>query len=155
MRGAATSDGLTRALLPSDVARRSGLYRKLQQQGAVFGEIAGGALPMRYRDEDDEAALARHLGLSELSALPRLGFKGKSVLSQMNTEGVTLEFRPNRAFRQEDGTLAAELAMTEVLLLSPACTSFDQYENFEQRGTDFKMHVARHLPGTGKTEKRG
>ena len=111
--------GLTRALQPTDALRRSGLYRKLRKQGAVFGEIAGGALPARYRDEGDEVMIAEKLGLAELSALPRLGFKGRSVLSQMNTDGVTLEFRPNRAFRQKDGTLAAVLAMTEVLLLSP------------------------------------
>lgn len=116
---ATTAGGLTLATQPADVARRSGLYRKLREQGAVFGDVAGGALPMRYRNEDDGAATARNLGLAELSALPRIGFKGQAVLSQMNTQGVTLEFRPNRAFRQDDGTLAAVLAMTEVLLLSP------------------------------------
>ncbi len=66
-----------------------------------------------------KSRVPRNLGLAELSALPRIGFKGRAVLSQMNKEGVTLEFRPNRAFRQKDGTLAAVLAMTEVLLLSP------------------------------------
>ena len=119
MVGATTSEGLTRALLPTDAVRRSGLYRKLLASGAVFGEIEGGALPMRYRHQDDEISRAKSLGLAELSALPRIGFKGRAVLSQMNTQGVTLEFRPNRAFRQKDGTLAAVLAMTEVLLLSP------------------------------------
>jgi sarcosine oxidase, subunit gamma len=117
--GTASPDSLTRALQPTDVARRSGLYRTLREQGAVFGEIAGGALPMRYRHEGDGIATARNLGLAELSVLPRIGFKGRAVLSQMNTAGVILEFRPNRAFRQDDGTLAAVLAMTEVLLLSP------------------------------------
>ena len=113
------ADGLTRVMLPTDVARRSGLYRTLQEQGAVFGDVAGSTSPMRYRDGGDEVTTAKKLGLAELSALPRLGFKGKAVLSQMNTRGMTLEFRPNRAFRQKDGTLAAVLAMTEVLLLSP------------------------------------
>ncbi len=31
----------------------------------------------------------------------------------------------------------------DVVLLSPACTSFDAYENFEQRGEDFRRHVLR------------
>ncbi|MGI9434254.1 MAG: sarcosine oxidase [Geminicoccaceae bacterium] len=115
----AASDGLTRAPLPTDVKRRSAHYRKLRQEAAVFGEVAGCVLPMRYRDAGDERAAARNLGLVELSPLQRIGFKGRAVLSRMNTDGVTLEFRPNRAFRQKDGTLAAVLAMTEVLLLSP------------------------------------
>jgi UDP-N-acetylmuramoylalanine--D-glutamate ligase len=37
---------------------------------------------------------------------------------------------------------ASKLALPgDVVLLSPACTSFDAYENFEQRGEDFKRHV--------------
>ena len=48
-----------------------------------------------------------------------------------------------------DGTLAnavshaAELAdRGEVVLLSPACASYDQYDNFEQRGDEFRALVA-------------
>jgi UDP-N-acetylmuramoylalanine--D-glutamate ligase len=37
---------------------------------------------------------------------------------------------------------ASKLAQSgDVVLLSPACTSFDAYENFEQRGEDFRRHV--------------
>lgn len=37
---------------------------------------------------------------------------------------------------------ASKLAQEgDVVLLSPACTSFDAYEKFEQRGEDFRRHV--------------
>ena len=29
----------------------------------------------------------------------------------------------------------------DIILLSPACTSFDSYKNFEERGEDFKKIV--------------
>jgi UDP-N-acetylmuramoylalanine--D-glutamate ligase len=39
---------------------------------------------------------------------------------------------------------ASALALRgDVVLLSPACTSFDAYENFEQRGADFRALVGR------------
>jgi UDP-N-acetylmuramoylalanine--D-glutamate ligase len=36
---------------------------------------------------------------------------------------------------------AAEAAPGEVVLLAPAAASFDQYDNFEQRGADFIAQV--------------
>jgi UDP-N-acetylmuramoylalanine--D-glutamate ligase len=42
---------------------------------------------------------------------------------------------------------AAESAPGETVLLAPAAASFDQYDNFEQRGQDFMDHVSRHLAG--------
>ena len=41
---------------------------------------------------------------------------------------------------------AASTAGEPVVLLSPACASFDQYRNFEVRGDDFRALVAA-LPG--------
>ena len=112
------AERLTSLPLPADFQRRSPIHRKLRAAGAVFGKVADGAMPIRYREGGEEET-AKELGIADLSPLPRTGFKGKAVLSHMNTQGVILEFRPNVAFRQKDGTLAAVLAMTEVLLLSP------------------------------------
>jgi UDP-N-acetylmuramoylalanine--D-glutamate ligase len=38
---------------------------------------------------------------------------------------------------------AAEAEPGEVVLLAPAAASFDQYDNFEQRGEDFARQVAK------------
>jgi UDP-N-acetylmuramoylalanine--D-glutamate ligase len=40
--------------------------------------------------------------------------------------------------------IAAERAQPgDVVLLAPACSSFDQFENYEHRGREFKQLVAR------------
>ena len=58
------------------------------------------------------------LVIADLSALPRIGFKGRGTIEAMKKRGVTIEAVPNRAFRQSDGGLCLVLAPSEVIVLS-------------------------------------
>ncbi|MGI9484535.1 MAG: sarcosine oxidase [Geminicoccaceae bacterium] len=132
------SESLTALPLSSDYQIRSPIYRRLRAEGAVFGEVGDAAVPVRYREDGEEEA-AGDLGLADLSPFPRIGFKGNAVLSEMNTRGASLEFRPNHAFRQKDGTLVTVLTMTEVLLLSPLS---GKAPALEKLGADWSIEKA-------------
>ncbi|MBY0380631.1 MAG: hypothetical protein K2W78_01755 [Xanthobacteraceae bacterium] len=63
---------------------------------------------------------AKPLTITDLSALPRLGFKGRGTLAAMQAKGLVLENQPNRAFPQSDGLICMVLAASEVFLLGAA-----------------------------------
>jgi len=64
--------------------------------------------------------LANQLLIAELSALPRLGFKGRGTLPFMLDRGLLLANATNCAFLQPDGLICMVLAASEVFLLGPA-----------------------------------
>ena len=105
-------------LLPQDLTRRSFLYRELESAGAAFEEINGAAMAMRYGDDAvAEAAQARSLGLCDLSALPRTGFKGWNMPAWLKGQGAEMAEESNLVTPQSDGTRIARLAPSEALLL--------------------------------------
>lgn len=61
--------------------------------------------------------MTQPLVISDLSEMPRLGFKGRGTLPAMQARGLQLENKPNRAFRQADRSLCLVLAASEVFLL--------------------------------------
>ena len=104
------------ALKPADLTRRSNLYRVATRLGARWSEVNGFAAPADYGDAAGETAAARNLGIADLAALPRAGYKGWDMATWAAGQGVDLP-QPNRARVQGDGTLAMRLSNGELVLL--------------------------------------
>jgi len=51
--------------------------------------------------------LQRRLALTDLSPLPRTGFKGTGTVEWLTAQGMTIGPDSNMAYRQADGSLAA------------------------------------------------
>ena len=103
---------------PNAQLRRSFVYRKLLDMGAHFAPINGGSVAMDFGDDaDDEATLARRLGIADLSPLPRTGFKGAGTIEWLQSQDVTIGPDSNRGYRQAGGETALRLAPGEILLI--------------------------------------
>lgn len=102
---------------PTEPPRRGFIDRKLAQAGANFDTVANAKMALDFGDREAERAAARHLGLADLSGLPRTGFKGPGTPAWLIGQGVGLAKDSNRAARQKGGALAARLAPNEVLIL--------------------------------------
>ena len=107
--------------------RRSQLYRRHIENGAVFESLSNAtaedsALVSHYGStsykQEQELTQAQHLGLADLSTLPRIGFKGLGTPDWATGQGIELPTQPNRAILQSDGTLVARLSQSELLLAS-------------------------------------
>ena len=87
-------------------------------------------------------------GLAALA--PHLGTVAKAYVIGREAEAIGLDLKdiPHSICRTM--AIAVAEAMTEAepgdtVLLAPAAASFDQYDNFEERGDDFMAEVNRHL----------
>lgn len=100
---------------PEQHLRRSPLRAALVNAGASWSSAGDCAIAENLGNPDG----ARHLAITDLSPLPRLGFKGRETIAAMQKRGFVVEAAPNRAFRQSDGGLCLVLAPGEVILLSP------------------------------------
>ena len=74
---------------------------------------------------------------------------GEAAPAFAATIGERIPYEISAVLENAVASAAADAAMAgaeAVVLLSPACASFDQYRNFELRGDAFREHV-RALPG--------
>ncbi len=102
---------------PEQHLRRTPLRSALAKAGAKWTTTPAGDATIS--DGLGTTDTARHLAITDLSPLPRLGFKGRETIPAMQKRGIVLEGTANRAFRQPDGGLCLVLAASEVILLSP------------------------------------
>lgn len=103
---------------PTGRLRRSYVYRTLQALGAEFQPWRDGAMAVRLGGSvEAETAAGRKLALVDLSPLPRTGFKGTGAVEWLMERGLRIGAESNMAYRQEDGSLAARLAPTEIFLI--------------------------------------
>lgn len=101
---------------PEQHLRRTPLRAALVKAGATWVPTPAGDAAIS--DGLGNIDAARNLAITDLSPLPRLGFKGRETITAMQKRGIVLEATPNRAFRQPDGGLCLVLAASEVILLS-------------------------------------
>ena len=115
-------------------ARRSFVYRRLARSGARFADSGGAAVAMQFADTATEIEMSRHLGLADLSPLPRVGFKGPGTMGWLVDNGVLIDgSRPNWSWRQNNGALAITRSNTEALILSDLSTRDDLCDRLESK----------------------
>ncbi|MEM9996829.1 MAG: UDP-N-acetylmuramoyl-L-alanine--D-glutamate ligase [Bacteroidota bacterium] len=95
--------------------------------------IAGG------RDKGNDYEPVKALVKDRVKAVIGLGESGDKVLLEL----ADLADTSARAYTMEEAVQYARLLADDgdVVLLSPACASFDMYANYEERGDDFKRLV--------------
>ena len=116
------------AISPTDTIRRSNLYRVSAGLGAQWVEVNGFACPANYGNAQAEGPAAAQLGIADLTALPRAGYKGWDMAGWTGSQGIDLP-EPNQAKTQSDGALACRLSGGELLLISDdsaASTTIDK-----------------------------
>ena len=95
--------------------------------------IAGG------RDKGNDYSAIKPLLREKARAVIALGESADTVMRELGAEGPESE----RVATMEEATRAAQRLARDgdVVLLSPACSSFDMYENYEERGDTFRRLV--------------
>ena len=109
---------------------------------------AGAAHPRRPREGRGLRAVRARAAAERRVDLPRRRGGRTSSRPRSTPPGVAYERAGTLARAVE--LAAGEAQPGDVVLLSPACASYDQYANFEERGEDFRRLVANAPLGSGE-----
>ncbi|HOI96112.1 MAG TPA: UDP-N-acetylmuramoyl-L-alanine--D-glutamate ligase [Syntrophobacter fumaroxidans] len=176
LKGAHNEENVLAAILaclamdvaPEAVARAAGIFGGLPHRVEWIRAVRG----VDYYDDSkgtNVGAVVKAIENFDRPVLLLLGGRDKlgsyaPIAERMRTRGkgvfvfgesaprIHAELRdkvPSRLFSDLEGAFAAAVERAEagdIVLLSPACSSFDQYESYAQRGDHFKKLVAA-LPG--------
>lgn len=132
---------------PADFKVRSFHYRTLLADGAHFTEFSGCAIASGYGASiEEESAQARKLGLSDLSPLPRTGFKGRRALEWLKQADLQMGDDNNFSWLQDSGSIVARLANTEALILSDLANNSGTCAQLDSRVAKEKPESCYHVP---------
>ena len=90
------------------------------QKGPVIHEFAGArirSVALDFGDPQEEAGIARRMGLADISPLPHTGFKGAGAAEWLARQGVDVPQEPNWATALAGGGLAVRQADAEIMIL--------------------------------------
>jgi UDP-N-acetylmuramoylalanine--D-glutamate ligase len=153
--------------LESGVGTRTGVIQTLQEFEPSHHRIELIASKNGVRWFDDSKATSPHAARTALRAFPRVVLIAGGRNKGLNLSELALEHEHVKAVvcigesaqeiaaafagicptaiatsMQEAIEIAgSQVSANEVVLLSPACTSFDWYKNYEERGCDFATRV--------------
>jgi len=105
----------------------------------AIGAFPGGIhLILGGKDKNSDYTLLAPLLKERVRAVYTIGAAAEKIESQIaDTVDVVRCQTLERAVDQA----ASEAKSGEIVLLAPACSSFDQFENYEHRGQCFKQYV--------------
>tara|TARA_E500000178_G_C16939675_1_gene715742 strand:+ start:412 stop:1110 length:699 start_codon:yes stop_codon:yes gene_type:complete len=122
------------------VKRRSQLYRRHVQLGARFMHDKNSLSVDRY--EESEHKRASNLALSDLSMLPRIGFKGSDVNEWLKSQNINIPSEPNQATFHLDGSWMCRLSKQEFMMtesLGGKSLSFATLHSADVAGRVYKI----------------
>ena len=94
------------------------MHQAIEALGAHWGEVSGTPLALDFGSPEAEARSARTLGLCDLSALWKLGLKGRGAAGWLTAQGIDVPADTFGARQQEPEGIAVRIGDDECFLES-------------------------------------